>query len=143
MNRIIWSSLLLAALGGTVACSSAPTQPPDASSFPAEPFASATSTSGTLHVALRSSPQPPAVGNDDVQLEITDASGAARDGLTVTVKPWMPAHDHGTSETSVTPQGAGKYLVTNVYLYMSGVWQLQIAFSGPVNDDASIEFELP
>ncbi len=139
MKRIVCSTLLLAALG----CSSAPSQPPDPSAFPAEPFATVTSSSGTLHVALRSSPQPLAVGNDDLQLEITDASGAPRDGLTVTVKPWMPAHDHGSSETTVTAQGGGKYLVTNVYLYMSGVWQLQLGFSGPVHDDASLQFELP
>jgi nitrogen fixation protein FixH len=102
-----------------------------------------TSTSGALHVELRTSPQPPAVGNDDVQILVTDSSGTPRDGLTVTVKPWMPAHDHGTSQTTVTPQGGGKYLVTNVYLYMSGVWQLQIGFSGPVSDNASAQFELP
>ncbi|HEX8792508.1 MAG TPA: FixH family protein [Polyangiaceae bacterium] len=139
MNRIVSSSLLLLMLG----CSSAPSQPPDPSSFPAEPFAMVTSSSGMLHLALRSSPQPLAVGNDDLQLEITDAAGTPRDGLAVAVTPWMPAHDHGTSKTTVTPEGGGKYLVTDVYLYMSGVWQLQIAFSGSVSDDASIQFELP
>lgn len=138
MNRILSSSLFLVALG----CSSAPSQPPDPSAFPAEPFATITSNSGTLHVALRSSPQPLAVGDDDVQIEVTDASGAPRDGLSLTVTPWMPAHDHGTSKTTVTPQGGGKYLVTDVYLYMPGVWQLQIAFSGSASDDASIQFEL-
>lgn len=135
---------LFAALAfGGLACSSPPSQPPDSSSFPAEAYMHVTSTSGALHVELRTSPQPPAVGNDDIELLVTDASGAPRDGLTVTVKPWMPAHDHGTSQTTVTPRGGGKYLVTNVYLYMSGVWQLQIGFSGSVSDDASAEFELP
>jgi hypothetical protein len=137
-------TLLFAALSfGVLACSSPPSQPPDSSSFPEQPYMQATSTSGSLHVELRTSPQPPAVGNDDVQLLVTDSSGAPRDGLTVSVKPWMPAHDHGTSQTTVMPQGGGKYLVTNVYLYMSGVWQLQIGFAGPVSDDASIQFELP
>jgi hypothetical protein len=139
MNRFTTTLLLLGILG----CSSPPSQPPDASSFPADPFVTVTSNSGALHVALRSSPQPLAVGDDDLQLEVTDASGSPRDGLTVTVSPWMPAHDHGTSGTTVVPQGGGKYLVTNVYLYMSGVWQLRIGFSGSVHDDASVQFELP
>ena len=141
MNRFTLPILLLSM--GALACSSAPSQPPDASSFPAEPYTSVTGTSGKVHIDLRTSPQPPAVGNDDVQLVITGASGAPLDGLTVGVKPWMPAHGHGTSETTVTAQGDGKYLVTNVYLYMSGVWQLQITVSGPVSDYAAPEIELP
>jgi hypothetical protein len=139
VNRFALPVLLL----GALACSSAPTQPPDASSFPAEPYASLTGNAGKLRIELRTSPQPPAVGNDDVQLAITDPSGSPLDGLTVAVKPWMPAHGHGTSETTVVAEGGGKYLVTNVYLYMSGVWQLQITVSGPVNDYAAPELELP
>lgn len=139
MNRFIMPLLLLGALG----CSSAPSQPPDASSFPAQPLATVTGNAGKAQIALRSSPQPPAVGNDDVQLEITDPSGSPIDGLTVTVVPFMPAHGHGTSETTVTPKGGGKYLVTNVYLYMSGVWQLRITLSGSVSDYAAPELELP
>jgi hypothetical protein len=139
VNRFTLPVLLL----GAFACSSAPTQPPDPSSFPAEPYASLTANAGKVHIDLRTSPQPPAVGNDDVQLTITDPSGSPLDGLTVAVKPWMPAHGHGTSETTVTAQGGGKYLVTDVYLYMSGVWQLQITVSGPVSDYAAPELELP
>lgn len=96
-----------------------------------------------MHVELRASPQPLAVGDDDLQLTITDTSGIPMDGLTVTLKPLMVAHGHGTSETTVSPEGGGKYLVTHVYLYMSGVWLLQIAVSGTVNDDAATEIELP
>ena len=139
MNRFIVPLLLL----GALACSSPPSQPPDASSFPSQPLASITGSSGKVHIDLRTSPQPPAVGNDDVQLAITDASGAPLDGLTVAVKPFMPAHGHGTSQTTVMAQGGGKYLVTDVYLYMSGVWQMQITVSGPVSDYAAPEFELP
>ena len=133
--------VLLAALCATLACSSA-AQPPSGT-FPAEPYMMVTTASGSLQVAVRTSPQPPEVGNDDVELTVTDASGKPRDGLTVSLKPWMPAMNHGTSETTVMPEGGGKYLVTNVYLYMSGVWQLQITVSGSVSDYAAPEFELP
>lgn len=132
---------ILLAMPITLACSGA-AQPPSAT-FPAEPYMTATTDSGTLHVEVRTSPQPPAVGNDDVELTVTDASGNPRDGLAVSVKPWMPAMNHGTSETTITPEGGGKYLVTNVYLYMSGVWQLQIGFSGAVSDHVEPELQLP
>jgi len=132
---------ILLAMPITLACSSA-AQPPSAT-FPAEPYMTVTTDSGTLHVAVRTSPQPPEVGNDDVELTVTDASGNPRDELAVSVKPWMPAMNHGTSETTITPEGGGKYLVTNVYLYMSGVWQLQIAFAGAVSDHVEPEIELP
>jgi hypothetical protein len=134
--------LLLLALPITaLACSSA-AEPPTGT-FPADPYVTVTTDSGVLRVAVRTSPQPPEVGDDDVELTVTDPSGNARDGLAVSVKPWMPAMNHGTSETTVTPKGGGKYLVTNVYLYMSGVWQLQIAFSGAVSDHVEPEIELP
>jgi hypothetical protein len=139
MTRVILPALLL----GALACSSAPPQPPDASSFPAEPYASIAGNAGKVHIELRASPQPLAVGNDDLQLAITDASGAPLDGLSLTVKPFMPADGHGTSETTVAAAGDGKYLVTNVYLFMSGVWQLQISVFGPTSDYATTEVELP
>jgi hypothetical protein len=44
---------------------------------------------------------------------------------TLTVKPWMPAHGHGTSATTVTAVGVGEYDVTNVNFTMPGEWQIQ------------------
>lgn len=140
-RRRVHSIALLAMLSAQLACSSA-TQPPTAT-FPAGPYMTLTTDSGAFHVEVRTSPQPPEVGNDDVELTVMDASGNPRDGLSISLKPWMPAMNHGTSETTVTPEGGGKYLVTNVYLYMSGVWQLQMAFSGAVSDHAEPEIELP
>jgi len=132
--------LLIPALAGLLACSSA-AQPPSAT-FPADPYMTVKSADG-LQVELRTSPQPPEVGNVDVELTVTDASGNPRDGLSVSVKPWMPAMNHGTSGTTITPEGGGKYLVTDVYLYMSGVWQLQIAFAGAAGDHVEPEIQIP
>ena len=85
------------------------------------------SAKGTFQVTLVDSvPGPPAIGNDTWTLQITDASGAATTGATITVKPWMPDHGHGTSvNATVTPAGAnGTYTVTPLYLFMAGLWQL-------------------
>ena len=43
-------------------------------------------------------------------------SSTPGEGLTVTVKPWMPAHGHGTSDTTVT--GNPFFMV-----HVSGLWQ--------------------
>jgi hypothetical protein len=103
-----------------------------------------TSDSGSLHVELTSTPNPPVVGTNRVELTVTRASdGAPQEGLSVDVLPWMPAMDHGTSTTpTVTAEGGGKYLVTNLYFFMAGTWVLKTNFSGPVSDHAEPTFEL-
>jgi hypothetical protein len=100
--------------GGT--CSSA-------SSFPATAMSSLTSDGGKLLVAIHSAPyQPLVAGLQCVELVVTDPStGASVDGLTITMTPWMPAMGHGASVTpSVTPLGQGRYVFTDVSLFMPG-----------------------
>jgi hypothetical protein len=103
------------------------------------------STSGALRIVARTIPSPPTRGTIEVDLEITDAAtGSPRDGLTLSVTPWMPAMDHGTSlVATVAPQGQGLYDVTNVDLFMSGTWDLNLAVSGPVADNAVVELNIP
>ena len=54
----------------------------------------------------------------------------------------MPSMGHGTSATTVTPQGGGVYLVTEVYLYMQGDWALRTTISGPMSDNAAPQLEI-
>lgn len=130
-------NLLALALFACAGCSSA-SGPSSSGSFPIL----VTSDSKALHVELDASP-PPTVGTDTIELTVTRASdGAPQDGLTVTVVPWMPAMDHGTSTPTVTPEGNGKYLVTELYLFMPGTWVLKTSFAGPVADHAEPEFEI-
>jgi hypothetical protein len=99
--------------------------------------------SGTMRVEVRTSPQPPSRGGIDAELTITDAStGAPRDGLTLQIRPWMPAMNHGAIQATVTPEGDGKYLVTEVSLYMAGLWELRTTISGPVSDHVAPQFEI-
>jgi hypothetical protein len=134
----VFTPLLLCV--GLAACSSGA---PPAAGFPADALTTTTSDSGSLRVEVRSSPQPPVRGTDSLELTVTGASdGAARDGLKITVTPSMPAMGHGSADATVTPQGKGKYLVTDVYMYMAGTWVLKTTFSGPVSDHVELSFSI-
>jgi hypothetical protein len=126
-------------------CSSAP-PPAEAADggFPTTPLLTVNSSSGELVIAVRTSPQPPSVGTDQVQYTITKASdGTPVDGLTLAVQPIMPSMGHGTSATPVvTPQGDGVYVVSNLYLFMQGVWALGTTISGPLSDYVSPDIQL-
>jgi hypothetical protein len=80
-----------------------------------------------------------------VKLAIANASTSAPvDGLRVDVVPWMPVMGHGTSVIpTVTPSGRGIYVITNVYLYMPGRWELRSKFSDGVQDSAAPTFDVP
>jgi hypothetical protein len=139
MERTMKSAFiaLVSALAACAGCSSAPSTP-GSGSFPIN----VTSDSKSLNVEVSASP-PPAVGTNAVELTVTRVSdGAPEDGLTVTVVPWMPAMDHGTSTPTVTAEGSGKYRVADLYLFMPGTWVLKTTFSGPTSDHAEPEFEI-
>jgi hypothetical protein len=126
-----------------LACSSG--GPTETTGFVAPPLMTVSSQSGQLAIAVRTSPQPPEQGTNDIELTITGASdGVARDGLVLAVKPWMPAMGHGTSVApTITPETNGKYLVSGVDLFMAGLWQLRLTISGPMEDHAAPAFEIP
>jgi hypothetical protein len=127
-----------------IACACSGGSPPTATTFPAEAYTTTTSTSGALSLDVRTSPQPPSRGTNAVEMILTRVSDGQRvDGLTLDVVPWMPAMGHGTSTPTVTAQGGGVYLVTEVYLYMPGVWTLQTAISGAMTDHAAPQVTVP
>jgi hypothetical protein len=117
-------SVVFAVAVAFVACSSADVAP--GASFPSAPYAVVTSDTG-LHVEVRTAPtQPPPRGVCSVELTITDSSGAPRDGLALAIVPWMPSHDHGASVVpSVVAEGGGRYVASNVDLFMPGRWELR------------------
>jgi hypothetical protein len=132
--------LSTAALLGAVACSGSSDSPTAATSFPLEK----PSDSGALSIQVTATPDPPTVGTNSFELTITrTADGSTVDGLTVAVVPYMPSMGHGTSAPpTVIAEGGGKYLVSNVYLFMPGVWELKTTISGAVNDDVEPTFQL-
>ncbi|HEX3344474.1 MAG TPA: FixH family protein [Polyangiaceae bacterium] len=141
MNALSRARLAAVPLLAATACSSASPTPTGA--FPPDPYATTMSDSSALVLDVRTSPQPPSRGTNAVQLTITRASdGTPVDGLALDVEPWMPSMDHGTSTPTVTPEGGGVYLVTEVYLYMPGLWTLRTGISGAMTDHATPQLDV-
>src|SRR5262249_435167 len=115
-----------------------------AGEFPEAPLATATSEGGGLKIEIRTAPsQPPPRGTCTVQLSLTGSAGPT-DGVDVSVVPWMDAMGHGTSiKPSVTSTGDGKYVISDVSLFMPGTWSLRFTFSGQVNDKATVTVDVP
>jgi len=130
-------------VGETTACSGG--AQPGPMTFPSDAYLTVVSESRELLVQVRTSPQPPQRGTIGVELVVTSAAdGATRDGLTVDLVPWMPAHGHGTSLVpTVNVEGHGTYLITNVDLFMPGHWELRTTFSGPSIDHVAPAFDIP
>lgn len=134
----IWSCVALLAIGAGCSSGTGPS-----AGFPASPLGTTMTDSGMLRVELWTSPQPPSRGGIDAQLRITDAkTGAPEDGLALKILPWMPVMNHGSIEPTITPQGEGKYLVTDVDLFMAGLWELRTTISGPRSDHVAPRFEI-
>jgi hypothetical protein len=92
-------------------------------------------------------PAPPAKGGNTWSIQILDASGNPLDA-TVTVDEKMPDHGHGTAvKPKITPgDGAGTYTIAPLYLFMAGVWRVQLSIlpagadGGPPIDVVSFYF---
>jgi hypothetical protein len=86
---------------------------------------------------------PPALGTSTWVVKITDASGQlVANAMMPDIKPWMPQHNHGSTATPlVTNNSDGTYKITNLYLYMAGVWQIPLpAVVGTMTDSATFTF---
>ena len=75
---------------------------------------------------LDAQPAPPEVGNNEWVFEVSDRSGLVT-SATVSVKPWMPDHGHGTTPLylDATPPDTGSsYRLGPMDLFMPGYWTL-------------------
>src|SRR4051794_16503403 len=83
-------------------------------------------------VSTLSSFQPPvdapAVGLSTFNVKLTDASGGAAVGLSMTAdKPYMPAHRHSAPTVPVVmDQGAGTFVVSQIDFFMHGYFELTL-----------------
>jgi len=71
-------------------------------------------------------------GNDSWTIKITDASCSPVDGATVTIKAWMPEHNHGWLAATSTGEGGGVYDIGNLDLFMDGFWQITLTATASV-----------
>ncbi len=104
-----------------------------------------TSDSGAYHVDVTTdSGGAPMRGENTLVLTIADAeTGAPASGLTVTMVPFMPAMGHGASITpTVTESPGGKYVATDVDLFMPGTWELRTTIASASATD-HVDPEIP
>jgi hypothetical protein len=96
--------------------------------------------SGLFKVKLVSmSAVPPANGTNSWEIQVLDAQGAPVDGATLTAKPFMPAHGHGSSTTpTITAKGGGQYTVDALVFSMPGVWQTTLGVTAPQGTDSVV-----
>jgi hypothetical protein len=80
-------------------------------------------------------------GMNTITVEVLDAAKAPVDGATVNLNLWMPDHSHGSAAVPVvTPQGGGKYQITNVWLPMAGLWRFTVQVKGADGTVKSTDF---
>jgi nitrogen fixation protein FixH len=78
-----------------------------------------------------------AQGQDTWTIKITDANCQPVDGAKLTIKAWMPEHNHGWLEATSTPQGGGAYEIGDLYLFMDGFWQITFTATTAATTDAA------
>jgi hypothetical protein len=112
-----------------------------------EPASTVTSESGSYRVSVHSAPDAvPTRGVNTLQLVVTRVSdGAPAEGLQLEVVPWMPAMGHGASvEPSVHAEAQpGIFTVTNVTLFMPGLWEIRTTIGGAANDHVTPSVDIP
>lgn len=93
-------------------------------------------------VLVSSNPAPPADETNALVVQVLDASGQPVPGATLSaVTPTMPLMSHGTSTPAIVANGDGTFNVSNVYLFMAGLWQISMtAKNGTQVDSGSFFF---
>lgn len=88
-----------------------------------------------LHVAIASAaPASPVRGDNAWTLAITDATGAAMDGMELSVRTWMPDHGHGSPvQVEVEALENGEYRIEPINLFMAGYWEITITSEAPAD----------
>lgn len=131
----------LAALAMVAACTSSDA-PVDVNAGPLVQVAESTSNKGMYHVVVLAHDSALPRGNYDLEyIFTTTADDSPVDGLAMTIVPWMPAMGHGTPIVpTITAVGGGVYDLSDIDMFMAGLWQLRTTTTGS-SDDPSDEIE--
>jgi hypothetical protein len=124
---LVRAFVALALLAGVSGCGSEPSPTGDAQ---------ISSELGAFVATLSANPDPPAVGDNTLALELADARGANVVGATLAVYAWMPTHGHTITSTPVVSDlGEGTYRIEGVSFTMPGRWELSIDVSASGAED--------
>lgn len=144
-----WTPLLLVALA-TGGCPGTPDQPSTddggitcQTDRRAETYTANMQKPGRLgalqFTLVQSDPAPPGKGTNTWTLKLQDKSGNPVTGATVTARPLMPDHGHGTSVVpQVTPAADGTYGIAPLYLFMAGLWQITLNVQAGATTDVAV-----
>jgi hypothetical protein len=92
-------------------------------------------------VLVSSDPGPPLRGTNTWKVKVLDTAGQPVTGATLTVTPFMPEHGHGSQVVPTVTAEGDQYEITNLYLFMPGLWQITVkAVSGGTTDSAAFTF---
>lgn len=98
-----------------------------------------TGDAGLLNFSIVSGdPAPPIRGDNTWVIDVTAQAGAAPiTDAQMTVKPFMPAHQHGAGKTVVVEPmpTAGQYQLSPINLWMPGVWETTINVTSATGTD--------
>jgi len=112
----------------------------------AEPASTVTTDSGAYRVSVHSAPDAvPTRGVNTLKMVVSRiADGSPAAGLDLDVVPWMPAMGHGASvKPSVHAEAEpGVFTVTNVNLFMPGLWEIRTTIGGSATDHVTPTFEI-
>ncbi len=137
--RFFAALLLLLAAVGTACGDSA-----DADSNNEHTNDALASETGVFEAHVTATPDPPATGENTLDVHLMDADGNALPGATLEVEPWMPGHGHGSPETPSVEEGSdGMYTVSNVVYSMPGHWEVRIDIThGDTTDRIVAEYDV-
>jgi len=99
-----------------------------------------TGLAGAAQVKITgATPSTPGNGYNTWTIQLLDSAGKPMAG-TISVIPDMPDHGHVSPQTPVVTSGAspGAYTVSNLYLFMAGVWRIQISVSTGTADGGAL-----
>ncbi len=88
-------------------------------------------------------PAPPRKGDNTWHLKLTDESGAATEGASLQIVPWMPDHGHGTPIDATVENVAdapGEYMADPVNMHMAGLWEVTVEMTLPDDTTDSVMF---
>lgn len=97
---------------------------------------------GLYIVTLEFSGTQVKVGNNSMKLFIADKRSKAplKEKVDIEIVPWMPAHEHGTSELPIIREIArGQYSVERVNFSMPGLWEIYVRINkGRKGEDTAV-----
>lgn len=101
-----------------------------------------TTEQGLYFVSIEFTGAQVKVGENSMKLFIGDHRTKAplKGKLYIEIIPWMPAHEHGTSDLPIIKElGKGEYSVERVNLSMPGLWEIYVRINkGKKGEDTAV-----